>query len=272
MKQTSRWLKLTVIPMAALMLVPLRGEAQDSAASLPAYLKDRPIDEGVLLDIERQPVSRETLPGLATAFSQGGSKHDLQLIAATIIRLGDKSERYYNYLAEFAHEAIKDRTPFFVSYDNQGHAIRGKLDPGFENWCALNGKAPMAIVAAQMGEQPGDVLTLARVNDIRSRDLLRSGLESPNPLVVAYSVQGLGRIQDWDAIPLIEKASQRLNPGEHLTLAMQLPWFTGPQEDRLMRELLPDSHARDFFTRQVRGWQFAESEAAQRRSGVLSPK
>jgi hypothetical protein len=271
MKQTSRWIKLTVVPMA-LMLIPLRGEAQDSAALLPAYLKDRPIDEGILLEIERHPVSRETLPALETAFRQGGSKHDLQLIAATIIRLGDKSERYYDYLAKCAHEAIEDRTPFFVSYDNKGHAIRGKLDPGFENWCALNGKDPMAVAAAQLGEQPGDVLTLARVNDIRSRDLLRSGLESPNPSIVAYSVQGLGRIQDWDAFPLIETASRRLNPGEHLTLAMQLPWFTAPQADRLMRELLPDSNARDLFTRQVRGLQFAESEAAQRRSGVLSPK
>jgi hypothetical protein len=123
-----------------------------------------------------------------------------------------------------------------------------------------------------MGEQPGDVLTLARVNDIRSRDLLRSGLESPNPFVVAYSVQGLGRIQDWDAIPLIEKAAQRMPRGERLGIAMQLPWFTAPQADRLMQELLPDSNARDLFTRQVRRLQFAESEAAQRRSGVLSPK
>jgi hypothetical protein len=133
----------------ALMPIPLPGEAQGSAASLPAYLKDRPIDEGILLDIERQPVSRETLPALEMAFSQGGSKHDLQLIAATIIRLGDKSERYYDYLANYAREAIKDPTPIFVSYDNEGHAMRGKLDPGFENWCALNGKDPMAIAAAQ---------------------------------------------------------------------------------------------------------------------------
>jgi hypothetical protein len=123
-----------------------------------------------------------------------------------------------------------------------------------------------------MGEQPGDVLALARVNDIPSRDLLRNGLESPNPLVVAYSVQGLGRIQDWDAIPLIEKAARRLNPAEHLTLAMQLPWFTSPQADRLMRELLPDSNARDFFTREVRSLQAIEIEAAQHRSGALPPK
>jgi hypothetical protein len=249
------------------MLIPLRCEAQAPADSLLAHLEDRPVDVDVLRDIERQPVTRETLPALEAAFSRGGSKHDLQLIAATIVRLGDKSERYYDYLAEYAREAIKDPTPIFVSYDNEGHTIRGKLDPGFENWCALNGKDPMAIVAAQMGEQPGDVLALARVNDIRSRDLLRSGLESPNLLVVAYSVQGLGRIQDWDAVPLIEKASQRLNPGEHLTLAMQLPWFTAPQADRLMRELLPDSNARDMFTREVRRLQAAESEAAQRRNG-----
>jgi hypothetical protein len=271
MKHTSSWIKLVVVP-AALMLIPLRGEAQAPADSLLAHLEDRPIDVDVLSDIERQPVTRETLPALEAAFSRGGSKHDLQRIAATIIRLGDKSERYYDYLAEFAREAIKDATPIFVSYDSEGHSIRGKLDPGFENWCALNGKDPMAIVAAQMGEQPGDVLTLARVNDTRSRDLLRSGLESPNPLVVAYSIQGLGRIQDWDAVPLIEKASRRLNPGEHLTLAMQLPWLTSPQADRLLRELVPDSNLRDDLTRDVRRMQAIEIEAAQRRSGAIPPK
>jgi hypothetical protein len=110
----------------------------------------------------------------------------------------------------YAREAISDRTPFFASYDAAGHTIRGKFDPGFENWCALNDKDPKAVAAIQISSQPEDVLTLAAVNDARPRVLLRNGLESPNALIFAYSVQGLGRLQDWDAVALIEKASRRL--------------------------------------------------------------
>ena len=122
--------------------------------------------------------------------------------------------------------AIGDRTPFFASYEALGKSVRGQFDPGFENWCAENGKDPGTIAeaaAAQFSTLPEDVRMLAAVNDSGSRELVRSGLESQNTMVFLYSVQGLGRLQDWDAMPVIEKAAGRLPAAEHLALAMPLP-------------------------------------------------
>ena len=76
--------------------------------------------------------------------------------------------------------------------------------------------------------------------DSRAAELFREGLDSPNPLVVSLSVQGLGRLQDATAIPLIAKACERLPRSAIRGISMQLPWFSRPEADALMQRLTPD--------------------------------
>ena len=194
------------------------------------------------------------------------------MLAVTLLRLGEKASRYFEFLAGYAREAIEDRSPFFAKYDSNGRAIRGEFSAEFENWCARNGKDPRAIAAIQLGGQPEDVLMLAKAQDQRALELFRRGLDSPNPGVLGYSVQGLARLQDINSIPLIAGAADRLPSSERLAIAMQLPWYSRPEAEPLVRRLVPDRGLRDSLNAQVQKQQFDELTRTLRRQGKTTSR
>ena len=133
----------------------------------------------------------------------------------TLIRLGQRSQEYFDFLAAFARRAIDDRTPFFGKVDQDGRITRGEFSSEFLNWCANNDKNPRELAAPQISDYLEDTMLLAEAEDPRAVELFRRGLDSLNPFVVQASVQGLGRQQDVAAIPLIAKACQR-PPGKSI--------------------------------------------------------
>jgi hypothetical protein len=158
----------------------------------------------------------------------------------------------------------------FIRYDSKEQkeqSVRGELNPSFENWCTQNGKDPREMARLLASVYPADVRILAYAQDARAVDLFRRGLESSNVLVMAYSVQGLGRLNDKTAIPLIRKACDRLLAGEKLAVAMQLPWFPGADAEQLMRDLAPDPNMREVLKRLVYQEQLIERNNALRRAG-----
>jgi hypothetical protein len=204
-------ISLRIATSLALVAICLPNcKAQDGLSELLARLASGPSDRSILYALERQPPDPRTMPALKSAFERGKTTEEKQWIAATLLRLGENSSVYFDYLAGLAKEAIEDRTPFFGKYDNTGHSIRGEFDPGFLNWCAQNGKDPKAVAGVQISVYLNDVAILAYAQDPRAVELLRLGLESTNVLVVAYSVEGLGRLHDLAALPLIAKAFDRL--------------------------------------------------------------
>jgi hypothetical protein len=207
------------------------------------------------------------MPALKSAFELGKTTEEKQWIAATLLRLGENSNEYFDYLAGLAKEAIEDRTPFFIKYDNAGKSIAGQFDPGFLNWCAQNGKDPKAVAGVQMSVYLNDVQILAYAQDPRAVELLRLGLESTNVLVVAYSVEGLGRLHDLAALPLIAKAFDRVQTGDWTVVAEQLSWFRTPEAERLLERFIPDPLMRDFTRRQIQMRQLSETNSILRRMG-----
>jgi hypothetical protein len=136
-------------------------------------------------------------------------------------------------------------------FNSDGHEVRGRFSAEFENWCALNHKEPRSTAAEQLVTFMDDILMLAQTNDWRADTLFRKGLESPNPMVVAASVQGLARLQDFRALPLIADACSRFPKGALRAIAGQLPWYARMDAYRLMEKIEPDPKAREAQIAQV---------------------
>src|SRR5207248_1278425 len=124
-------------------------------------LADGRFDKSDLFALEGHPPDPRIIPGLKFAFAHREAKNQKQAIAATLLRLGEKSDRYFDFLAVYAREAVEDRTPSFFRYDENGRAVRGEFSAEFANWCALNGKDPKSIAAIQVSVYLPDVLALA---------------------------------------------------------------------------------------------------------------
>jgi len=108
---------------------------------------------------------------------------------------------------------------------------------------------------------------LAESQDPRADAIFPEGLESPYPNVVAYSVEGLGRLRDFAAIPLIGKACARLRGGQ-IAVALALPWFGTREAESLMARLVPDVKHREFLTGQVQQLRQIEAKRALARTGA----
>jgi hypothetical protein len=80
-------------------------------------------------------------------------------------------------------------------------------------------------------------------------------------------VEGLGRLHDVAALPLIGKALERLKPGDRTAIAQELCWFRTPAAERLFERFVPDSRMRDFSRRQIEMLQVLEANRVARRTG-----
>jgi hypothetical protein len=193
-------------------------------------------------------------------------------IAVTLVRLGNPDPSYFQFLAGFAREAIQDLSPFFVKFDAAGHPVQGQIDPAFETWCVSNGKAARAVAAVQAGTYPVDVQYLAEAQDLRGDDLLRKGLASLNSLVLPWIVQGLGRLQDTAALPLIERSLSALPQDAKIAAASQLAWYPQAEAHRLMERLIPKQSLIEYWRRQIATQQEFELQMTLKRRGKAAPK
>jgi HEAT repeat protein len=246
-----------ILALARLWLAVPLARTQDEVSALLARLSSDPFDESVLYAIERRPSDDRIVPALEAAFDHRAAKSEKQAIAETILRLGNKAERFLEFLANYAREAVEDRTPFFLKVDAEGKAVPGQFSAEFENWCAQNGKDPRSVASVQSIVYPKDVLALAEVQAPSALELFKKGLDSPNPIVVSISVRGLGRLRDVASIPLIAKACDRL-PSARRAVAVELPWYSDPQADALMERLVPDRKARSRYAADVDQLRLAE--------------
>jgi hypothetical protein len=249
----------------------VRG-AQSDFEKLLSQLSEKPVNPSVLWRIEGQPMDGRTIPALRASFERHDEKKDKQLLAATLLRLGEKSDRYFDFLAGYAITAIGDRTPFFERFDQHGQAVRGQFSAGFESWCTQNSKDPRAVAAIQLGTYLEDVKLLAEVADPRARELFKRGIYSNNPGVVAFSVQGLARLRDLTAIPQISQVVERIPIGERTVVGCQLAWYSEPAADRLFEMLVPNGALRAYTRKNVESAKADELNRTLKRTGRIAPK
>ena len=263
--------KLIALSALVLLLASISGVAQSELDSLLEKLASGPLGN-TLWQLQNQPADSGTIPALRAAFEKRTDKAEKQEIAVTLLRLGEKADRYFNFLASYASQAINDHTPLFQKYDQDGRGVRGELSPVFEIWCATNHKDPMEVVGIQLYTYPQDVLALAKAGDPRALDLFRRGLESENPAIVALSVQGLGRLNETSALPAIAKAGDRLQSSDRFVISTELPWFGTPEAYQLMERWDPNPRSRQLHTHQIEQTRQDEALAALHRAGKAPVK
>jgi hypothetical protein len=264
-----------IAPLASLaLLAPClwcqtpAGRGQGSTLeTLLAQLSEKSLKPGILFQIEAQPADPTTIPALEAAFDKRDAKQEKQWIACTLLRLGDKKDKYFDYLSSFVQQAIEDRAPQPLKIDSEGNAVKGEFSAEFENWCALNHRDPKQVAALQLGVYPMDMMILAMADDRRAGDLFLRGLDSPNPLVVAFSTQGLGRLGAASAIPLVEKACGRFPPAGRQVIAQHVPWLGGVESERLLERLVSNPALRDRFRFDVQSQQSLEQKRVLSREG-----
>ena len=193
------------------------------------------LERSLLYQVEAMPDDARINAALEAAFTSRGAKDEKQWIAVTLVRLGNKDDRYLQFLEGFARTAIEDRSPFFMKFDAGGRPVRGEMDAGFLKWCAANGKDPKSVGGIQYGAYAIDVLYLAEAQDPRARDLLREGLNSPDLMILPWVVQGLGRLQDTASIPVIEKRLQEMPKEARSAPAGELFWYPQAEARRTVQ-------------------------------------
>jgi hypothetical protein len=267
-------IRLSLILFAALA-TPANAQLYPITAS-PYHGKDEPIEaliaglreptllRSVVWKLEGAAAEERIVPALHSAFDDREGKEEKQWIAVALLRMGDRHPGIYQFLAQYAREAIEDRTPYF-----QTPGVRGQFSPEFEAWCLANQADPRAVAARQLGDHPDAVRYLAEATDIRARDLLRQGLESPNPGVVMYSIQGLARLQDTDALPQIAVTTQKIGS---FNVVMELAWYGSREAYALMERLEPDPKLRRQIIDQVEGSRRIEQVREAQRTGKAQPK
>jgi hypothetical protein len=169
------------------------GFAQNTdIATLPDRIAARPFNMTVIGDVLRSG-DRALLSPLRQAFDETEGKREKQVIAETLIKLGDKDSRYFEYLAGFAKRAVESVAPAVLF-------VRGIMNPEFEPWCRDHGLNVEQEIVNQLKVYPEDLMALVSARDARAIDILRQGLASRNPMVWILAVQGLSVLQDRASI------------------------------------------------------------------------
>jgi hypothetical protein len=256
---------------AAVLAAVLAVYAQsvgDSLDKILSGLTGQPVSLETLHLLEEQRPDPRTKAALERAFDASSDMTTKARLAATLIRMGLDAGSHYVYLSDAANRIASDPAPFSLKHGPDGVAIRGEFDAGFLNWCALNGKDPKQVASDQFSVSFEVLRALAYAQDPRSRTVFQHALESSNPLVVAAAVEGLGRLGDQSALPLVKRAIDRLPSGDRQGIAMVLPWFGSTEASLLMQEQLPNAAARNVYVQGVNVVRAAELGRLQRRTAA----
>ena len=252
---------------AFVLIGPISWAQETDVRTLLAELSRDPGNATVLYKLEGQPTNQQILEALTATFDRAPDKRRKQEVAKTLIIIGDKSDRYFEYLAGFARAAMAFDGPDPFYYDQAGHALRGMMNPELESWALARGLDPRATMAKAVYEFPEDVDILARARDERANSLFRQGLNSRLPLVVAYSAEGLALLRDTSALPMIIAACDRLKGSARTGVAWQLAKFgQNPEAEQALRRYVPNPTERERVQADAqRFWAHELQNQAQRR-------
>ena len=175
-----------------------------------------------------QAKASQAVPMLEAKFTHTKDVSDRAHVASALIRLGDKNDIYWEFLAKHAATAVESDAPDFMNFDPQAKTGAGP-SPEFIAWAKAHNVPPNGPngTAAEdaMYWFPARVLLLGITGDRRAVPLLRKALLSPNHMIEIAAATGLAEIQDKDSIPFIIDACRKAPPAAAGPIAEPLIYF-----------------------------------------------
>jgi len=204
-----------------------------------------------LMDVEiiAQAGERPAIPVLKEQFIKSQDPNTKMKIAAALVRLGEKDDSYWDYMAQQVTPVIESPDPRI--YDPEGKPVPEQLSPDYLKW-AKDHNLPFDPVY----QLPVTVLLFGETGDPRGVPLLRRGLLSHNYFIQAVAARGLAQAQDKDSIPLIIEACQR-SPEEGVPIiAKSLLYFEDPRAEAAFDRYEPKEYAKLFRDLKAMGEKF----------------
>ena len=210
---------------------------QQNQAKSPAYAADKAnvsdaiakVKSGefalVHVEIIAQAGAVEAIPILEEQFGRSQDPLVKAKIGSALVRLGDKNDVYWDFLAKQATTALESDAPDFMNFDPQAKTGTGP-SPAFIAWAKAHKVPPNGPngTAAEdaMYWFPGTMMLLGLTRDPRAIPLLRQGLLSPNHMIENAAATGLAEIHDKDSIPFIIEACRKAPPAAAALIAESL--------------------------------------------------
>jgi hypothetical protein len=190
---------------------------------------------------------------LRRRFSESADKIDRQRIACVLVRRVEDDRVFWDFLSGHARRAVESDMPFPYAFDVEGKALPRQYAPGFLRWANRARTPPEQAAGYAVNVAPLDVFVLALTDDARGRDLLRTGLASPNFMVVYRAAWGLARLRDKSAVPLIISAADAVpaQAGEMVARALLL-FVDSPDAQAAADRLITDGTAREALRARAR--------------------
>jgi hypothetical protein len=94
-------LRLVLVLSIPISIVAQVGEVSGLQSAL-SRLSEGTVDKSVLYAVEGLRPDQRIIPALKAAFAEKPAKEEKQLIAASLLRLGEGSGLYFDYLAGYA--------------------------------------------------------------------------------------------------------------------------------------------------------------------------
>ena len=228
-------------------VVGIGAQGRPPLQTLLDRLEEPQLDLGAVSNLANYQDER-VLPSLKDAFEARQSKQDRQYIASSIVRLGEKDEKYYRYLESFAKVAVDSDLPNPYVYGADGVAVRGKLNPDLKIWAEKNGISVEEAFHRASDTFPTDLMRFGGTRDGRNLALLRRGLKSANPMVVAPSADALASMNDVDSIPFVLRLIETSSKSLALALTISLTLYdVGVDREQQIRGLLLDPKLREMY-------------------------
>jgi hypothetical protein len=204
--------------------------------------------------VERLAAARatEALPLLEEKFARTQNIYDKAHIASALVRLGDRSDLYWQYLVARAEAAIDNDAPDFMIYDAEGKAHAGP-SPEFASWAASHHLAQSEAGEEHVYWLPGVVGLLGITGDPRAVPLLRRALKSPNHMIQIAAAMSLAEMQEKDSVPLIIDACRQSPAEVASTIARALIYFDSPEAQSAADRFMPASMAKAFREARANG-------------------
>lgn len=210
-------------------------------------LRETPLNELLARD------DAASIDELRRRFDENTDTIERQRIASVLVRRLDNDLPYWEFLAGRARQAVESELPFPFAFDAEGKLVPKQYAPAFLQWANRARIAPDDAAGYAVNTAPLDVWLLALTDDPRGRDLLRTGVGSPNFMVVYRAAWGLARLRDTAAVPVIVAVADALpaQGGEMVARALLL-FLDSPGAQAAADRLIPDPRAREALRSRAR--------------------
>lgn len=259
-----RNLKLILVTLVAfpMALISVRAEQQQQSGTPRAHQhtsldamnalragKAEPYD----LEVIGQANAVEAIPDLEKQFAVTTDSDPILKgkIASVLVKLGDKNNVYWSYLADNAMAVLTSDAPGPFTFDSQGN-VAGQ-SPALEAWAkAHNTSVEVAFTNAQY-IWPSRLLLIAATGDRRAIPILRKAMSSANPIIQTAAARGLAEFQDKDSVPLITDSLKRAPKQVAEALAESLAYFDDPQIQEIAAKYLSPEKIKGIRERKAAG-------------------